>query len=98
MPKPQQFAPPKPMTITVSEPEELEKEKKELTTIEKEMKIVKREKKKHRKKMVKSREMTIDDLQAGIDDDDAIIRNMERKLGIKKVNNFEALQKLLRKF
>ena len=33
--------------------------------------------------------MTIDDLQAGIDDDDAIIRNMERKLGIKKVNNFE---------
>ncbi|CBY36890.1 unnamed protein product [Oikopleura dioica] len=84
VPKPQQFAPPKPMTITVSEPEELEKEKKELTTIEKEMKIVKREKKKHRKKMVKSREMTIDDLQAGIDDDDAIIRNMERKLGIKK--------------
>ena len=50
-----------------------------------EMKIVKREKKKHRKKMVKSREMTIEDLQAGIEDDDAIIRNMERKLGIKKV-------------
>merc|ERR1712037_670681 len=75
------FTPPKPMTPVESE--EIQ-EKKELTTIEKEMKIVKREKKKHRRKMVKSREMTIEDLQAGIEDDDAIIRNMERKLGIKK--------------
>ena len=74
-----------PQKIIPSEPEEIEMPKKELTTIEKEMKIVKREKKKHRKKMVKSREMTIEDLQAGIDEDDAIIRNMERKLGIKKV-------------
>ena len=82
------------MTVTVAEPEP-EERKKELTTIEKEMKIVKREKKKHRKKMFKSREMTIDDLQAGIEDDDAIIRNMERKLGIKKVkiNDFRNTKK-----
>ena len=59
-----------------------------MNTIEHEMMVQERTLAKHKKRMAKAKKpskLTRKELEAGIEDDDAMIKRLERKLGIKKV-------------
>ena len=61
---------------------------KKLNTIEHEMRVQQRELEKHAKRMSKAKKpkpLTKKELEAGIEEDDAMIKRLERKLGLKKV-------------
>ena len=62
---------------------------KKLNTIEHEMRVQQRELEKHAKRMSKAKKpkpLTKKELEAGIEEDDAMIKRLERKLGLKKVH------------
>ena len=62
---------------------------KKLSTIEHEMRVQQRELEKHAKRMSKAKKpkpLTKKELEAGIEEDDAMIKRLERKLGLKKVH------------
>ena len=58
-------------------------------TIEKEIIFQRREMTKFAKKMKKTGKFTKKDLEEGIQEDDLLIKKLEKKLGIKKVGNYE---------